>query len=525
MEKTSRTIIRKNALLLLFILALAISPTMTGKVASLSPELKPTIYVYPSTYVAAHIGENFSININIKDVTEEMQLIGVQWKLEFNTTILEVLNVAEGDFLKNCAAAAGPDYGTYFYWIQEEDHVLSFTLYYKFPAPPTVFPEGSGSLAIITLNATHRPTEAEPKASCTLKLTNTMLLDFDEEEIAHNIEDGYYEIKPLSFPSVTVTPTLYVATHIGEIFNVNIDIKSLDRDWKLIGADFKLHYNTTLLGTKEDWITEGSFLRQFAPYGTWFGSYVEEDYGLVGILILPNATGAYVEPFPEGNGTLATITFNATSLPWEPTPSCVLQLDSTHLIDVNVGLIPHTISHGYYEVAPHLTLAPDAGFAATTIAGGRFAANSQITITWDGEPVITVPSPLTTDSYGNFTAIITVPTPTEPGIHNVTSTDQEGNKANATFTVIDMTGPQGPAGPQGEKGDTGPQGPAGPTGPEGATGPAGPQGATGATGPQGPQGEQGPVGPPAPTEVVWASIIIAIIAIVIAAYVWLTKKT
>jgi len=504
MEKTSRTIIHKNALLLLFVLALAISVTMTGTVASLSSEIKPTIYVYPSTYVATHIGENFSVSVKIKDVTEDMQLIGVQWKLEFNTTILEVLNVTEGDFLKNCAATAGPDYGTYFYWIQEEDHVLSFTLYYKFPAPPTVFPEGSGTLAIITFNATHRPTEAEPEASCILKLTNTMLLNFDDEEIAHNIEDGYYEITPLSFPGITVTPNLFIATHIGEIFNVNIDIKNLDRDWRLIGADFKLHYNTTLLETKEDWISEGPFLQQFAPYGTWFGSYVEHDYGLVGILILPNATGTYAEPFPEGNGTLATITFNATSLPWEPTPSCVLQLDDALLIDVNIDLIPHTVSHGYYEVAPYLTLVPDSGFAATTIAGGRFAANSQITITWDGEPVITVPSPLTTDSYGNFTAIITVLNQTDPGLHTVTSTDQEGNKANTKFTVIDMTGPQGPVGP--------PR-------------PQGPQGEQGEQGAQGPVGPAGPQGEPAPTEVVWASIIIAIIAIIIAAYSVLRKKT
>ena len=495
MEKTSRTIISKKASLL--ILALAISATMTGTAASLAPEEKPTIYVFPSAYVATHIGENFSININIKNITENMQLIGVQWKLEFNTTILEVLNVTEGDFLKNCAAAAGPDYGTYFYWIQEKDYVLSFTLYYKFPWPPAIFPEGSGTLATITFNATHRPTEAEPEASCILELTNTMLLNFDEEEIAHNSENGYYEITPLSFPSITVTPDLYVATHTGEIFNITVDVKNLDRDWRLIGAEFKLHYNSTLLETKEDWISEGPFLQQFAPYGTWFKSYVEHDFGLVGILILPNATGAWTEPFPEGNGTLATITFNATSLPWEPTPSCVLQLDDTQLIDVDLNLIPHTVSHGYYEVGPYLTLVPDSGLAATTIVGGRFAANSQITITWDGKPIPAVPSPLTTDSYGNFTAIITVLNQTDPGLHTVTSTDQEGNKANATFTVIDLTGPQGPVGPQG---------------------PQGAQGAQGAQGPAGPQGE------PAPTEVVWASLIISILAVIIAAYSVLRKK-
>ena len=510
MKKSSRTKIKNKILVL--ILALLVSACFVGIVVSQIPE-QPTIYISPSVYIATRIGENFNITVNIKNVTDAMQFIGIEWKLRFNATIIDVLEVSEGDFLKNFAENAGPDYGTYFHWIEEEDRILSFTLYYRDPWPPETFPTGEGTLATITFNSTYRPTEAEPDASCVLEITDTVLLDVDGAEIPHESENGYYEITPLTFPSIAVAPDSYVATHISEIFNVNIDIKNLDPDWRLIGLEFKLHYNTTLLETKEDWIFEGPFLQQFAPYDTTFIKHVEDDYGVVGILILPNATGGWDPPFPEGSGTLATITFNATYLPWEPKPSCVLQLDDTDLIDVNGSSIPHTVSHGYYEVGPYLALVPDAGFAATTIVGGRFAANSQITITWDGELIPTVPSPLTTDSYGNFTAIITVLTPADPGLHNVTSTDHEGNKADATFTVIDITGPVGPQGPQGEQGEQGEQGPVGPQGPQGE------QGAQGAQGPAGPQGE------PAPTEVVWASIVIAIIAIIITAYSLLRKKT
>jgi len=495
MEKTSRTIISKKALL--FILALMMGTIMAITVPSVASQGTPAIYVSPSTHQATYIDEIFYVNVSIKNVTQDLQLIGAQWKLKFDTTLLKVLNVTEGDFFKNWVETTGldPD-AIYFWWLQEENYTISFTIYAEFAVtPPIVFPEGNGTLATVTFKTTHRHTEAEPKASCILEVTDTILLNIDEEEIDHYSENGYYEIAPLNFPSLTVTPTLSTVTHTGEIFNVTIDIKSLDRDWRLIGAEFKLRYNTSILETKENWISEGPFLQQFAPYGTWFTSFVEHDYGLVGILILPNATGVYTKPFPEGNGTLATITFNATYLPWEPTPSYVLQLNDTLLIDVNIDPINHTVSHGYYEIGPYLALAPDAGFAATTIIGGRFAANSKIIITWDEKPIITVPSPLTTDSYGNFTAIITVPNPTDPGLYNVTSSDQEGNKANATFTVIDMTGLQGEQGPEG------------------------------AQGPQGEEGLQGEEGERAPTEVVWGSIAIAIIAIVIAAYSLLTKKT
>jgi hypothetical protein len=113
---------------------------------------------------------------------------------------------------------------------------------------------------------------------------------------------------------------------------------------------------------------------------------------------------------------------------------------------------------------PAITLVPNTGFASTTVNGSGFAPNSEINITWDGTVIPTVPSPLTTDSYGNFTAIISVLAPNDPGDHIVKVTDESGNSEEATFTVIDMTGPEGEIGPQGE---TGPQGP------EGATGPAG----------------------------------------------------
>lgn len=129
-----------------------------------------------------------------------------------------------------------------------------------------------------------------------------------------------------------------------------------------------------------------------------------------------------------------------------------------------------------------LRLIPSTGFAAATAVGTGFSSNSKITISWDGTSIPTVPSPLTTDANGNFTAIITVLTQTTPGPHTVNATDESGNWATVTFTVVDMTGPQGP---KGDKGDTGAQGP------QGLQGPTGSQGPQGIQGPQGPQGSPG----------------------------------
>lgn len=149
---------------------------------------------------------------------------------------------------------------------------------------------------------------------------------------------------------------------------------------------------------------------------------------------------------------------------------------------------------------PVLELTPATGFASTTIVGsGGFAANSKVTITWDGTPLPTVPMEITTDAYGNFTAIVSVLTPTVPGVHTVNATDESGRSAWTTFTVVSMTGPQGP------QGDEGPQGLPGPTG------------ATGEQGLKGDQGEQGPAGV-VPVESLALAFIPAIIAIILAVF-------
>jgi hypothetical protein len=146
---------------------------------------------------------------------------------------------------------------------------------------------------------------------------------------------------------------------------------------------------------------------------------------------------------------------------------------------------------------PVLDLTPATGFASTTIVGsGGFAANSKVTITWDGTPVPTVPMEITTDAYGNFTAVISVLTPNVPGAHVVNATDESGRSWSTTFTVVDMTGPQGEEGLQGVQGATG---------------------ATGAQGAKGDKGDQGPAGV-IPVESIALAFIPAIIAIILAVY-------
>lgn len=169
------------------------------------------------------------------------------------------------------------------------------------------------------------------------------------------------------------------------------------------------------------------------------------------------------------------------------------------LLILVVGVPSHKV---YSQHGGSISLSPTSGFSTVTIAGSGFYGG-EISIYWDGEPIPTVPAPLYANQQGNFTAIISVPTQTDPGEHTVTARDQGGTTASAIFEVVDMTGPQGPRGEQG------------PAGEQGSAGEPGPQGEPGPPGEQGPLGPPGPAGEPAPRGLSIAAITLALSALLL----------
>jgi hypothetical protein len=179
---------------------------------------------------------------------------------------------------------------------------------------------------------------------------------------------------------------------------------------------------------------------------------------------------------------------------------------------------------------PAIALTPSSGFSAITVTGSGFSPGSVVTIWWDNVQIPTVPTQViasySTDQVGafpgTFSAIISVPTQTTPGGHNVAANGvplQTGATtiATAVFTVVDMKGAPGPSG---SPGPTGAAGLAGSTGPKGDTGPAG----VGAAGPVGATGPAGPVGPAgAPGAVTGISIIALVIAFITLILIILAK--
>jgi len=203
-------------------------------------------------------------------------------------------------------------------------------------------------------------------------------------QTSSDLTNSNYVNKWEALPTIEVEPESYTATHVGETFDINVTINDADASLRIIAVQFRLSYDNAPLEVVE--VVEGPFMRQFnttpaEPY-TYFMNFTESDgeYGphvLVGILLLPNATGNWTV-FPEGTGTLATITFNATAA---AAPVDLKLVDTILSNDVLEG-ISHLVQDSSFELIETLShrivwedLEP---FYVRTVSNGRVSYNHTI---------------------------------------------------------------------------------------------------------------------------------------------------
>jgi len=165
---------RKSIIILSIIIFsfLLLGITYKFTIATYTFSSSTTVYVDPQTSVGT-IGQNFTININISKVID---LYGWEFKLGWNSTILDAVNVAEGSFLKS----SGETFFTY-----KVNNTEGFVL-----ADCTLLGDVSG----VNGNGTLASVEFHVKTygNCTLDLYDTTLVSSSEQPIEHTAIDGYY---------------------------------------------------------------------------------------------------------------------------------------------------------------------------------------------------------------------------------------------------------------------------------------------------------------------------------------------
>ena len=215
----------------------------------------PTLLVYPPEYTASAVGEEFDIEIYVKDMVAEWELYTANLHLSYDPALLNVVSVTEGPFMTSTGGTT-----TFDYTVDEVAGTVDITIEYT--EVPPAYPEPEGTLAIVRFVAEYG--EEGVLLSCPLDL-EAELYDVNGLPIDISaIYDGLYQIyvpPPIPKPIFRVIPDVYEAREVGEVFTVEIHIEEVLTHWNITDASIYMAYDPTLLSVVD--VTEGDFFSQF----------------------------------------------------------------------------------------------------------------------------------------------------------------------------------------------------------------------------------------------------------------------
>lgn len=235
---------------------------------------------------------------------------------------------------------------------------------------PSSNPSGNVLVITIVFNLTYKPDyllDPEHYDECYVTFSDVVLVNTiaeiptDPSETEHDINWGLLALK---LPYLKVVPEVTVLGPepvAGTTFDIAVDIRRLDSHWHLVGAQFRLAYDASVVEPVA--VVEGPFLWDFgnasAPptqpgsLGSFFVGFFEPGppdgpHVLVGNLILPDENGTWHDPFPgtdeeptdEDGGAIAIITFKVIKQIYPINITGAFTIFETMFIDENGNEIP-----------------------------------------------------------------------------------------------------------------------------------------------------------------------------------------
>ena len=192
----------------------------------------PNLYVDPQ-FTSVDIGESFSINISIADVTD---LSGWEFKLYYQNDILAIAGANEGPFLKQG--------GTTSFFIVDLNNNYNATHGRVWLTcvllGAVVGVTGNGALATVDF-------QGIGAGNSTLHLTDSVLGDSEANAISHTTDDGEVQIIGLSDIAVTnVTPS---KTIVGQSYLMKINVTLENQGDNTTTFNVTTYANTTIINT------------------------------------------------------------------------------------------------------------------------------------------------------------------------------------------------------------------------------------------------------------------------------------
>jgi len=325
----------------------------------------PALYVFnPLTQAGvtgASVGETFTVDVRVRDVHN---LVGYDFFLKYNTTLLEFVSASEGPFLNSSStyrsifSAKYPGMPTWPF--SDKIYVIASII------APTLSSSasGTGTLASVAFKVL-------VEGSGILDLQDSILAKYDPftpKPITHTSEDGYFTTG--SVPRVVVEPAEVFGILPGDNFNVNISaidvLNAYNWTVKMKWANKGLLNATNIL--------EGSFLSDAGA--TAFTSLIDQDNGV--LYINNTLTGDPLDGV-SGNGTLATITFNV-----ETKGMTDLELFDVKLYKQDGSVSPAAVESGAFSNTYRDVSIIDASVAVASVSKGD-KVDITVTVKNDGE--------------------------------------------------------------------------------------------------------------------------------------------
>jgi len=328
-----------RAISFLTILLLALIPTISLTTPAASAATTARIFVDPASIVdeTKVPGGNIIVYVKIADVPASPGAAGVQFKLEWSSTVLIgwKIEIEAGHFMD----PAGVETAEGNLWIItkkiQPGYAEYAVTYYDIVAAKgrgTVPRSGSGTLAKITLNIT-----SVGSTGLSLSEGDTVIADETATPLDRTLQNGFFDNRPAVPPPppahIYVDPDRVVDPALTPCHNFTIDVIIVNAT-DVYSYGFKLSFDPAILHIVD--ATVGGF---FPPTAM----LVVETDNNVGFV---NFTVWLVPPeLPvSGNGTLATITFHVEGLG----PSA-LTLSDTALFDNTGNPLPHTTANGFFN--------------------------------------------------------------------------------------------------------------------------------------------------------------------------------
>ena len=129
---------------------------------------KTLIFLHPKE-VNANVGENFTVFINVSHVSD---LYGWQVNLEWNSSMLELANIAEGPFLKSRGQ-------TFFRYTTNKNKVAIVCTLLQVNVTGV---SGEGTLAEVKF-------KVKQHGTCTIQIHESYLVNSMEKEISHSVSN------------------------------------------------------------------------------------------------------------------------------------------------------------------------------------------------------------------------------------------------------------------------------------------------------------------------------------------------